>query len=479
VLIPTAVLLASLLGAPTDGWRLQGKSQLYGVEQPFEFVTDGSLRFRFAVTGALPDMNAFDGVMYWTMNHSGVPHAETRQEKDSNRLVAWVLDGEWTRSGAPVAQRANPDGTTTLSCTDGSGLVATLSRDPVTHAPASLSYWAPDGASTWTFSKYKQFGAASFPTRIDFAVGKERYWYAVTSAAPMTPSEAEFRMPEPNVKDTTFDPKSSAKVEVKRLFGYFFVHPLIDGQDVGWFFLDTGAGAMVLDSAAAKKLGVSQVGKTIAAGVVATVDTAMGRAKEFRLGPVSIANPTFLEFDLSAIGKIFKLPLAGICGYDFLARVAIDIDAGVPSVSVYPPGKAVLPHATAWTQFEFTGNLMCLRCRFEGDHEGVFTLDTGSGSSVDFMTPEVDKFDLLKGRKTSSVQVGGAGGAAAAKMGPLEWFEIAGNRVTGLTAGFETTKTGVYASPYLAGNVGAGILGRFDLILDYQNQRLALTPYPK
>ncbi|MHB8637727.1 MAG: retropepsin-like aspartic protease [Fimbriimonadaceae bacterium] len=472
-----AVFVTPMLTTPV-GWRLDGEAQLYGIREGFEFVTDGSDRFRFSVTGAMPDVNAFDGATYWTLNHSGVAHRETRQGRDASRLVAWVLDGEWIQPGAPVALKANPDGTTTLTCTDGSGFQATLAKDPATQAPTTLTYWEPDGTTTWNFSAYKKFGARRFPTRIDFAVGKERYWYAVKSATPVAPSNGDFAMPEANTNDTSFDVHAQANLEVKHLFGYYFVHPLVDNRDVGWFFLDTGAGAMVLDTAAAKKLGVAPIGKTVAAGVVATVDTVLGRAKEFRLGPVRISRPTFLEMDLSNIGKVFKLQLGGICGYDFLARVSLDINSRASGIAVYEPGKAPLPASGTWTPFEFTGNLMCLPCRFEGDHVGYFTLDTGSGSAVDFMAPAVEKFNLLKDRKTASVQVGGAGGAAAGMTGTLKWFEIAGNRVTDLLAGFETTKQGAYASPYLDGNVGDGILGRFDLILDYRNQRLALTPYP-
>ena len=479
MLIPTAALLLAPLVAPAQGWRLEGKAQLYGVEQPFEFVTDGQLRFRSSVHGSLPDVNGFDGSHSWTLNHSGVTHFEGRQGRDVDRLVAWVLDGEWAQPDSPVAQTQKADGSITLTCKDSDALRASLTLDPTSKEPASLSYWEPDGTTTWTFSKYKAFGNKSFPTRIDFAVGKQRYWYNIASATQFTPSNTEFQMPLPDVTDTTFDSSAAPKVEVKHIFGYFFVHPLVDGQDVGWFFLDTGAGAMVLDAAAATKLGVTKIGNTVAAGVVATVDTPISRAKLFRLGPVSIANPTFLELDLTAIGRVFKLQLGGICGYDFLARVGLDIDARTPSISVYPPGKAVLPSAAFWTQFEFTGNLMCLKCHYEGGHDGIFTIDTGSGSTVDFMSPTVEKFDLLTDRQTLTVQVGGAGGAAAGKTGKLDWFEIAGNRVSGLNVGFELTKTGVYASPYLIGNIGAGhpkVASTSSL--DYRNQRLSLAPYP-
>ncbi|HLK16668.1 MAG TPA: retropepsin-like aspartic protease, partial [Fimbriimonadaceae bacterium] len=299
----------------------------------------------------------------------------------------------------------------------------------------------------------------------------------VERAEPATVEDTEFRLPNVSEDGATFDPAVASAIEVKHLFGYFFVHPLVDGKDVGWFFLDTGAGAMVLDIEAAKGLSVKPVGSRTVAGVVATIQTPIVRGSEFKLGPVSIAHPTFLELDVSSIGRMFNLKLGGICGYDFISRASLEIDARTPSIKVFPPGKAVLPASSSWTGFDFTANLMCLKCRFEGGHEGYFTLDTGSGSAVDFTAPTVEKFDLLKDRQTTPTRVGGAGGVTAAKQGRLDWIEVAGNRVANVLAGFQTTKAGVYASPYLAGNLGAGVLGRFDLLLDYRNQRLALVPF--
>lgn len=471
-LAPTLALALSSVGS---GWLLTGMAHVYGIDEPFQFQCDGGLRFRFSATGQLPDINGFDGLDAWVLNHSGVPHVETRQGSETDRIVAWIIDGQWSSQDTPLIRTRNPDGSISLSCRGGCGLTARLELDG-DHHPASLKYWAPDGDTTWTFEKYHKFAGVEFPTHISFTVGREHYSYDVKAAEPRPQVQDDFTMPQPATDDTHFDPTADPKLQIKHIGGYFFVHPLVDGQDVGWFFLDTGAGAMVLDSAAANKLHVRAIGHSVAAGVVATVDTPIDRTERFKLGPVTITSPTFIELDLGQIAKVFNLTIGGVCGYDFLSRVTLAIDAHKPEVVIYPSDQAPVSDKAAWTPFQFTGNLIGLTCRFEGNHEGFFTIDTGSGSAVDFTTPAVRKFSLLKGRTTTTVHVGGAGGSAPGKTGSLAWFEIAGQRVDSVNAGFESATTGVYASPYLDGNIGAEILGRFRLVLDYRHHRLALLP---
>lgn len=471
--IASTTLLAPL-ASPT-GWRLTGEASIYGIEEPFEFIADGGTRFKFAVTGTLPDIDAYDGVDCWVLNHSGVPHIESRQERDTNCLLAWVLDSAWRTPGAAVESKANEDGSYALRLRDGTGLVATLTLDPGAKTPASLSYWSPDGQVKWTFDGYRSFGDHAFPTRFRYDVGQEHYAYTVADARRADPDDTTFRMPAPDESVATFDATKPPEIGVKHVFGYTFVHPSIDGQDVGWFFLDTGAGAMVLDAAAAKGLNTTQVGKSVAAGVVATVETPICRAQSFALGPLQLAKPTFLQIDLSDIAKVFGIKIGGVCGYDFLSRVSLVLDPSGPTAGVFPPGKATPPPDAHWAPFEFASNLMCVKCRYEGDRSGYFTIDTGAGSFVDFTSPAVTKYDLLKGRTTRQVRVGGAGGSAPGRSGKLAWFEIDGHRISDVEAGFESATSGVYASPFLDGNVGDGILGKFKLFLDYRSRRFALA----
>ena len=117
-----------------------------------------------------------------------------------------------------------------------------------------------------------------------------------------------------------------------------------------------------------------------------------------------------------------------------------------------------------------------MSCGFGPGRAGTFAIDTGSGSAVDFFSPTVEKFDLLKDRAVTTGMTGGAGGTAASKSGKIEWFEFAGKRFDQLTVGFQLTKKGVYASPFFDGNIGEGVFRNGRLVLDYRRSRLAFLP---
>jgi hypothetical protein len=308
--------------------------------------------------------------------------------------------------------------------------------------------------------------------RAEHKIGPQAEWISINSTSAIPNRTAYFKMPPADPAGVIFDKSVSPDLEVRPMYGFMFVHPKVDGKDVGWFFLDSGADVMCIDPAIAKTLGLKTVGGDVTAGAVGVAITPIGLAHKFQLGPVTLNNPIFYQLDLSAITKALNMPIAGVCGYDFIARTSLDIDLTQRQIRVLPPGQAILPAKAHWDRIDFDSNTPCIRCGFEGDHKGVFNLDTGSNSSVELFGPEVEKDHFLT-RKTSGGRTSGAGGSAAVREGKLDWFEIGGTRLDKLDASFELTKKGVFASPYLAGNVGMGVLNKFHLLFDYQNSRMA------
>jgi hypothetical protein len=469
-------LAAQSLGGPLNGaWNVKGAVKTRGVQEQFETTFDSAFRFRDTLSGPLPQEDGFDGSTCWAVNASKIPHNLILQDRDVNRILAWTWYGDWTRKDVPLEMKMTGPDTLTLRPKDGL-VVATMQVDSATGLPKALSYWTSSGDEVYTFVGYKPFNGRMFPTQITHQVGKQVDVTNISDASPVSADERVFRMPKPEMSDTTFLEGVDPRVEVKSINKHLFVHPLVDGQDIGWFFLDTGADVMAIDPGAAKKLNMVELGRETTAGVVAVTELGMSRAKSFQLGPVKISNPMFYQFDLAAYSKAFNdLPLAGICGYDYLARTTVDLDRSRTFLTVTKPGGTILPKGAHWTSIDFDEATPCIKCRFEGEYEGYFNLDTGSSSTVDFCTPAVEKYGLLRTRQTTSSHTGGAGGVSASREGNIAWFELAGHRFQNPSVGLQITKQGEYASPYLTGNIGNGFLGAFRLVFDYQNQRIAFV----
>src|SRR5579872_3435599 len=167
---PLVALLASSQQS-LSGWEIHGTAHVRGVDQPFDFETAGDGRFKNSVNGVLPDISGFDGADCWVLGSAGFPHTVVQEDRDLNRLAAWVLDGELANS--PNVKITPVDSNTmTIAFTDGC-LTATIGLDPSTHHAKSLSYWTPAGDEVWTYSNYKSFGTRTFATHIAHKTGDD------------------------------------------------------------------------------------------------------------------------------------------------------------------------------------------------------------------------------------------------------------------------------------------------------------------
>ena len=456
------------------GWELTGTTQSNGTTAHTRLVFDGSDRFVEIDRGPIAVSTGFDGRTAWTLGPSGVPHTDILEDRDVNRLVKWVLNGDWCRPAAPVQLKLTGAGTILMTPTDGT-VPATLTLDPVTGLPKSLLLYTLGGDRNVNFSAYKQFGLRQFPTHVSARGGDDPSDEFFTAGRRFAAPQSLFRMPEPDELGATFDPKIGGRIPIKRVLGYAFVHPTVNGIDVGWFMLDSGAAGLVLDTAAATECHTVVIGHTKVTGISASAEAKIVRADSFHLGPLTLHRPLFGSLDLRSVVRMFPLKIGGICGYDLLARCDLEIDPYATTMTLHPPGRGPLPAGAAWSPIEFFSGIMCLRCRYQGDHDGWFLLDTGSGDALDFTSTEVLGQNLLKGRETETTHADGIGGGEDFEAGALTWFQIARQRLTDLSAGFHTTKKGVFASPYLAGIAGNQILSLFHVVIDYRNQRISLS----
>ena len=468
-----AKVQAMVRGTPMADFRVSGTQNVQGTSQKFFMDMSDRFQFKFQTVGALPETDGFDGKSAWHLNGSGVPHISSYSDRDMTRMVAYVQAGVWACKGSPIQIVSEKSNDLVIKCVDGK-TTASMTLDPTKHTAKTLSCWGPAGAETWTFSRYQMVSGILMPKIILHDSGETKDTTTIENFSLPIGGEISYGMPSPRPDGYTYDLSASPNIEVKRIFGYLFVRPKLDGKDEGWWFLDTGAEVMVIDPGVARSHNMKVVGNESVSGVVANIKTNFSKGVAFNLGPVTIKNSSYMELDMKPFADALGLKLAGICGYDFISRVSLDIDPKRTTIGVQPSGKSGIPTESKWTSFLFHGNIPSLICQYEANHEGLFCLDTGSGSTVDFFSPAVTKYDLLKDRKVNSVMTGGAGGASESKTGTLEWFTFGPKRFEKPNVGFQTTTKGGFASPFADGNIGMEFIGHFRVVLDYQASRLAL-----
>jgi hypothetical protein len=183
---------------------------------------------------------------------------------------------------------------------------------------------------------------------------------------------------------------------------------------------------------------------------------------------MTMNNPVLAAIDLSGI-----IPgIEGIIGYPLFRRSIVEIRPDGGSVRISPPG--VYPEELSWTRLLIAQHKAFVVCRFEGDREGLFCLDTGHRGAATFHTPAVKKLGLLTGRRTwKGSGSGGVGGIPSKRSGVLDWFEIGGVRFIRPTVDFAQATRGGFCNPYAMGHVGMRVLSHFRLVIDYREEKIA------
>ena len=469
-----------------SGWSetvLTGTAHLRGVDNRYELKFQPGGAYRQSVLGKLGQTMGYDGRNFWEIDASGATRHLAFEDVDRVQTVLFLLTDHWLDAGAPVDIAVDPNppknGQYTLHLTYRvSGLEELVRVDAKSWLPSSAEFDIAASKTSIVLSNWHAAGSQKVPFEAKVTDEGLTDTYQVTDAVRSKSSEASvFSIPEMTPKDLTYDASIPASVETKRAAsGHILLHPRINGKDIGWFILDSGADCMIVDKAAADTLALPQIGKEAVMGVGGAVQEPFRTAAEFSLGPATMKDVNFLEIDMHGLSDLFNVKLAGIVGFDFFRRFIVQVDLKKPSVEIDNVSDFHLQRGD-WSKMEFSSGNPAVQATFEGDHKGWFRLDTGANGKVVFHAPTVEKLKLLEGREATPVGMAGVGGTTDAKMGKMAWFELGGHRFENLDAVFSLAKVGAFADRYLTGNIGQDLMEPFTVVFDFGGSRVAFLPH--
>ncbi|MFH1177648.1 MAG: PDZ domain-containing protein, partial [Acidobacteriota bacterium] len=138
----------------------------------------------------------------------------------------------------------------------------------------------------------------------------------------------------------------------------------------------------------------------------------------------------------------------------------------VPAAFSYRGEGTVVP-------FKFNNHIP----QVEGEIDGIpgkFDIDTGSRSSLSLLRPFAEKHGLKDryAAKIEAVTGWGVGGAARGLLTRAKVLKLGSVAIDGPVIELSLQTKGAFTDPYVAGNVGAGVLKRFNLTFDYSRQQL-------
>ena len=461
--------------------RMRGSALMRGTQARQTDTFDGRGRRLQVFDGPLAMSSGFDGTTAWSVDWNRTARALELGDRIDADLSAGFLYGTWAGVGSGLGfVSARPvQGDVELAFQDpAETFQGTLRIDGTSYLPESVTWTSSGSESTWTYGPFADHDGFRFPESVTLLASGSTQTLATESIEFLEHVQADLFAPRPSPgTSTSFDADVPAELEVRRArSGHLLVKAEIDGEDMGWFIFDTGAGTNCISTAVAHRLSAGPFGEMPARGIGGTVTSSFWRADHLRVGPLVMEGTVFLGLDLAFLDGPMGVQVAGILGYETIARCVVEFDLDAPYIAFHDPETYELAAEGTWEEVFLNGRHPNVRATFEG-HEGIFKIDTGAaGSSIMFHAPAVRAFGLAEGRATSPSSIGGVGGRVAVLQAELASFELGGHAFGPMQVVLGTSEEGALTDPHVVGTMGGRMIEPFLLVFDYPHKRVGFVP---
>ncbi|HOP07801.1 MAG TPA: retropepsin-like aspartic protease [candidate division Zixibacteria bacterium] len=260
--------------------------------------------------------------------------------------------------------------------------------------------------------------------------------------------------------------------------GHIKLQASVNGQKKGWFLLDTGAGATIIDAEFAADLNLPSAGSLPAKGATAYEQIEFVKIDSLLVGDLVLRDVKTGISDLEPL-RIHgpgDVRFGGVIGYDFISQFPIMIDYGRQLLTIYNPDKFIAPDSGYPIPFQFYSRVPIVK----GELLGIPTellIDLGNPFGLILHRPFVEKNNLT--RRLSDISeadktFGGIGGSTQVRTAYVASFKMGDILLTSIRAILPEEGEGVVESEMLGGNVGNLILDNFRVLFDYKDQKMIL-----
>lgn len=250
-----------------------------------------------------------------------------------------------------------------------------------------------------------------------------------------------------------------------------------------WFLLDTGVKPSVIDLGVARSLGLPladsvQIG---GGGKNPVLGFLLHDSSYEIVGLRDFEAPLAVAMPFDDLSRASGRPLEGILGYDFIRRFVLEIDYEHRTLTLYD--------TTGW-KYQGKGQSFPITFNAAGHPQlrasvvdrgrspvaGTFVVDLGSGASLILDRPFVEEQHFLSADRPTVpwLEGRGIGGEIPGQVGRVDALELGGFRVKHPVVVFSQAEEGPFASAEAQGNIGAAILEKFRVFLDYPRSRIIL-----
>ena len=333
---------------------------------------------------------------------------------------------------------------------------------------------------TTFFSDYREVNGLKLPFRLRVTNGETRFDQIVTYEAYEINPEmdaAKFEVPQVRADDFSIaGGATSVAIPFELINNHIYVDVRVNDLPLR-VMLDTG-GVNILAPETAQALKLASEGSFQARGIGETTESfGLTRVQEVQIGGATVRNQVFYVMPFRDLEKVEGVPQTGVVGFEVFKRFVVRIDYAQRQVTLLLPDAFQAPAGATVVPFTFNEMTPQVEGKIDGI-PGKFTIDTGSRATLWVNRPFAEKHSLFDkpGKKIEALAgwgVGGQGRGLVTRAGLLELGDV---RVPAPVTSIALQQRGSMADPYLAGNVGGGILRRFTVTFDYGRQKIYFEP---
>ena len=245
------------------------------------------------------------------------------------------------------------------------------------------------------------------------------------------------------------------------------------------FILDTGSGAISLDSATVVEFKIPHVPSgRVVGGIAGTREVDYARNNSLILPQLRVDSLDFFVNNYNILTSVYGVKIDGIIGYSFLRRFIVKVNFDSSYLQIYHPGNIKYPIGGAVLRPMFSAlPILRLYVKDQRSIESNFYFDTGAGLCF-LMTSQFQKDSLLlkKKRKPVYIQVQGLGGRKQMQLTIINNLQIGPYKFRRVPTNILDDEFNVISYPSVGGLIGNDLLRRFNLILNYPQRQIHLLP---
>jgi hypothetical protein len=246
-----------------------------------------------------------------------------------------------------------------------------------------------------------------------------------------------------------------------------FLDGTINGHQTP-MMLDSAAGAIIVDAAYARQLGLPEGFKMMVQGSAGAAPAELVQGVSLTAGSLHLDHLTVVVTDMSPISKSVGRPLNVILGKDAFKAGAVTIDFPRHTISFADRSK-LSPSGATKVPMHDQGMVETVPISIAGMPPVDADLDLGNPGNVLISNAYWSARPALAGLRFARSQVGGVGGMKAARVATLDRVDFAGRHYTRVPAAMNEDPQSL---PRTGANVGIGLFKQFVVTFDFAGNAL-------